>query len=146
LSNTSDDLKYNISLRDAIGIWLNTANSTNPVRFREACYVSHCNKLCPEEIRIEQDDSFLWKEQAEILVYCFVVMLTLICFIIKGIFSYWHYILLHRQSHFLQRAKDIETRNAIYQVRVKNIYFTRCVNSYTTLIIANVNFPFPTWM
>ena len=120
---SSDDLEHNVSVRDAIGIWLNTANSTNPVRFREACHVTHCNELCPEEIRVEQDDSFLWEEQAELLVYCFVVTMTFICFAIKGIFSYWHCMLLRKQNQFLQRAKDIETRNAIYQVSLINHLF-----------------------
>ena len=83
--------------------------------------MSGCNKLCPEEIRIELDDSFLWGEQTEVLVYCLVVAMTFICFAVKGLFSYWHYMLLKKQNQFLQRAKDIETRNAIYRVCDVNI-------------------------
>jgi len=105
-----------ISIRDAIGIWLNTADSTNPVQFREGCYLTHCNEMCPEEIRFEQDDSFLWENGYEVFIYCFVATITLICFIIKGVFFLWHWRLLHKQEQFLQQARDAEKTNATYQV------------------------------
>ena len=116
MSATSDDIEYNVSLRDAIGIWLNTADSTNPVQFREACYLTHCNEMCPEELRFEQDESFLWEDGVTVFVYWFVGMVTLICFIIKGVFWLWHWMLLHKQSQFLQKVEDAETSNAIHQV------------------------------
>ena len=63
-----------------------------------------------------QDDSFLWEHQAEILTYCCIMMVTLICFTIKGMFSYWHMKLLHKQNQFLQEINNAETTNATYQV------------------------------
>ena len=118
LTQLASDIQHNVSLRDAIGIWLNTANSTNPVRFREACFISHCNRLCPDEIVFMQDDSFLWEHVAEILTYCCVLTVTLICFAIKGIFNIWHMKLLHEQHQFLHEVNIAGTTNVTtYQVK-----------------------------
>ena len=118
-----------VSIRDAIRIWLNTANSTNPVQFRDGCYLTHCNEMCPEEITLEQDDSFLWKYGFEVFIYCFVATVTLICFIIKGVFYFWHWWLLHKQKEFLQRARDSEKLNATYQVSV-HVCVCVCINVF----------------
>jgi len=113
-------MEYGVSLRDAVGIWLNTANSTSPVQFREACYLTHCNEMCPEEITFEQDESFLWEHKVEVFIYCVVAAVTLICFAMKGIFDVWYWRLLHKQRQFLRHTRDVETRHTFYQV-------SRCV-------------------
>ena len=115
LTHSSERPNESISIRDAIGIWLNTANSTNPVQFREGCYLTHCNEMCPEEITFEQDESFLWENGFELFIYWLVATITLMCFIIKGVFSLWYWRLLHKQKEFIQRARDAEKSNAIYQ-------------------------------
>jgi len=115
----------NISIRDAIGIWLNTTNSKNPVQFRDGCYLTHCNEICPEEITFEQDESFLWQHAYEVFTYCIVAMVTLMCLIIKGAFFLWYWRLLHKQKQFLQQTSDIENSKAIYQVP---IYVHVCIS------------------
>ena len=114
------------SIRHAIGIWLNTANSTNPVQFRDGCHLTHCNEMCPEEITFAQDESFLWQFGFEVFIYSLVTLVTLICFIIKTVFSVWHWWLLHKQNQFLHRARDAEKANATYQVGMC-VYVCVCV-------------------
>jgi len=110
----SGAIEYGVSLRDAVGIWLNSANS---VQFREACYLPHCNEMCPEEITFEQDESFLWEDQVEVLIYCVVATVTFMCFVIKGLFYFWHWILLRKQKQFFKQSRgSVETREKFNQV------------------------------
>ena len=121
----SGAIEYGVSLRDAVGIWLNSANSTNSVQFREACYLPHCNEMCPEEITFEQDESFLWEDQVEVLIYCVVATVTFICFVMKGLFYLWHWILLRKQKQFLKQSRGgVETREKFNQVP---LYACMCV-------------------
>ena len=115
-SNTSG-----ISLRDAIDIWLTTANETHPVEFRDSCYTAHCNELCPEEINFELDNSHLWNNRYEIFVYCIVGMVTLVCIILKGIFFFWHRWLLWNQELFLERSSKVTESGVTINFQVSNI-------------------------
>jgi len=118
LMPSSEKPNERISIRNAIRIWLNTANSTNPVQFRDGCYLTHCNEMCPEAITFEQDESFLWQHGYEVFIYCIVATVTIICFIIKGVFSLWYWRLLCKQKQFMQQARDAEKMNATYLVCV----------------------------
>ena len=115
-SNTSG-----ISLRDAIDIWLTTANETHPVEFRDSCYTAHCNELCPEEINFKLDNSHLWNNRYEIFVYCIVGMVTLVCIILKGIFFFWHRWLLWNQELFLERSSKVTESGVTINFQVSNI-------------------------
>ena len=108
-----------VSLRDAVGIWLTTANETHPVEFRDSCYTAHCNELCPEEINFELGDSHLWENSYKIFIYCIVGTVTLVCITLKGIFYIWHKWLLKNQELFLERSsKDNEAGiTTTFQVR-----------------------------
>jgi len=44
LSDASGDIEYGASLRDATSVWLNSANSTNPVQFLK-CHVPRDNEM-----------------------------------------------------------------------------------------------------
>ena len=123
----SGAIEYGVSMRDAVGIWL---NSTNPVQFREACYLTHCNEMCPEEITFKQDESFLWEDQVEVLIYCVIAAVTFICFVIKGLFYLWHWILLHKQKRFLEQSRDIETTDTFNQVCVCSVCMRACEHVY----------------
>ena len=107
-----------VSLRDAVGIWLTTANETNPVEFRDFCFTAHCNELCPEEINIELSNSYLWSDATEIFIYCIVGMITLVCFIMKGIFFVWHWRLLKNQRVFLEHRSVTDAGNATSEVSI----------------------------
>ena len=72
------------------------ATSIHPVEFRDSCYTAHCNEYCPEDIDLQLDNSYLWSSSVEILVYCIIGIVTMVCFIMKGIFFAWHWWLLHK--------------------------------------------------
>ena len=72
------------------------ATSIHPVKFRDSCYTAHCNEYCPEDIDLQLDNSYLWSSSVEILVYCIIGIVTMVCFIMKGIFFAWHWWLLHK--------------------------------------------------
>ena len=127
LPKSSEKMNDRVSIRDAIGIWLKSANSTNPIQFRETCYLAHCNEQCPEQIKFEQDESYLWKQEFEVFIYCFVAIVTLICFIIKGVFFCWHRILLRKQEQFLQRARETEKANTTYNYQVHRCFNYICI-------------------
>ena len=108
-----------ITLRDAIGIWWKKVNNgSDPVEFRDSCYTAHCNEYCPEDIDLQLDNSYLWSSSVEILVYCIVGIVTMLCFIMKGIFFAWHWWLLRNQELFLEHSKDADEGNANFQVSI----------------------------
>ena len=131
---------YDISLMEAIGIWFKTANETYPVEFRDTCYTAHCNELCPEEITFGLDDSHLWEDSIKIFIYCIVGIITLVCFMLKGLFYIWHYWLLRKQRLYLERTNQAsEAGNTInFQVRnfvnMKIVILTACINVGMTLL------------
>ena len=112
-----DSGQSGLTLREAIGIWWRRANESDPMEFRDSCYTAHCNELCPEEIDLKLDSS-LWSDGVEILVYCIVGMVTLVCFLMKGVFFAWHWWLLRNQEIFLERNKETNTGNANFQVSI----------------------------
>ena len=87
------------------------------MEFRDSCYTAHCNELCPEEIDLKLDSS-LWSDGVEILVYCIVGMVTLVCFLMKGVFFAWHWWLLRNQEIFLEQNKETNTGNVNFQVNI----------------------------
>ena len=131
---------YDISLMEAVGIWLTTANATHRVEFRDTCYTAHCNELCPEEITFGLDDSHLWKDSIEIFIYCIVGIVTLVCFTLKGIFYIWHRWLLRNQRLYLEHSSQAsEAGNTIsFQVRkfvnIKIVISTTYINVGMTLL------------
>ena len=131
---------YSVSLREAVHIWLTTANQTHPVEFRDSCHVAHCNKLCPEVINFELDNSHLWPDSIEIFVYAIVGIVTLLCFFLKGLLFLWHWQLLRKQWLFLEHSKDAGMENANFQVSVVQWYI-KSVQTYiiisTTLCTKN---------
>ena len=116
-----------VTLRDAVGIWLSTANKTHPVEFRDSCYTAHCNKLCPEEINFEFGDSHLWENKYKIFAYCIVSMVTLVCILLKAIFFIWHKLLLRNQKLFLDCSSKVTEAGITTTFQVKSISLSTVV-------------------